>query len=407
MSKRILVRALLVLEILALNGIGSALPPRSAVAQDECRTFPETGKTVCGRFLQYWQQHGALAQQGFPISEAIQETSATDGKIYTVQYFERAIFEYHPENQPPYDVLLSLLGVFVYDQKYPQGATGAQPNTAPGSRLFAETGHRLGGIFDAYWRSHGGLAQQGFPISDEFQEKSDLNGQTYRVQYFQRAVFESHPENAPPFNVLLSQLGTFRSRTRYANTLAQRSGSGNQVPAMFALKRGLAVFQSVRAYGGYYYIDALDAGGQQIGTIGAGSGPNDESVAVPIAADGMYGLRVQAEGGWTVNVSQPTATYAAPPARQQWRGHGWQATPLFSLKTGPAHFHAVSPNDQAAQAQTPARVDLLDQEGTQVGSFAAGTDPIDVTTDLTIPADGVYLLRVYFYQADWTISVEQ
>jgi hypothetical protein len=176
---------------------------------------------------------------------------------------------------------------------------------------------------------------------------------------------------------------------------------------MFALKRGLAVFQSVRAYGGYYYIDALDAGGQQIGTIGAGSGPNDESVAVPIAADGMYGLRVQAEGGWTVNVSQPTATYAAPPARQQWRGHGWQATPLFSLKTGPAHFHVVSPNDQAAQAQTPARVDLLDQEGTQVGSFAAGTDPIDVTTDLTIPADGVYLLRVYFYQADWTISVEQ
>jgi hypothetical protein len=27
-----------------------------------------------------------------------------------VQYFERARFEYHPENQPPYDVLLGLLG---------------------------------------------------------------------------------------------------------------------------------------------------------------------------------------------------------------------------------------------------------------------------------------------------------
>jgi len=30
------------------------------------------------------------------------------------------------------------------------------------------------------------------------------------VQYFERAVFEAHPENAPPYDVLLSQLGTFR-----------------------------------------------------------------------------------------------------------------------------------------------------------------------------------------------------
>jgi hypothetical protein len=34
-----------------------------------------------------------------------------DGKIYTVQYFERAMFEWHPENVgTPYEVLLSRLG---------------------------------------------------------------------------------------------------------------------------------------------------------------------------------------------------------------------------------------------------------------------------------------------------------
>jgi hypothetical protein len=183
--------------------------------QSSCTTFKETGKTVCGKFLAYWNSHGGLAQQGFPISGEIQEKSDTDGKTYAVQYFERAVFEAHPENQAPNDVLLSLLGNFLYRQKYPSGAPAQAPNTAAGSVLFKETGKRLGGKFLAYWNSHGGLAQQGFPISDEFKEKSALDGKTYTVQYFERAVFEMHPENQPPFDVLLSQLGTFRYKDKY------------------------------------------------------------------------------------------------------------------------------------------------------------------------------------------------
>ncbi len=185
---------------------GSANAPPILVA----RTFAETGKTLRGKFLQYWNVHGDLAQQGFPISEEMVEKSDTDGKFYTVQYFERAVFEYHPENKPPNDVLLSLLGNFLYKEKYPNGAPGQQPNTSAGSQLFKETGKRVGGRFLQYWQESGGLAQQGYPISDEFMEKSELDGKTYRVQYFERAVFEMHPENKPPYDVLLSQLGTFR-----------------------------------------------------------------------------------------------------------------------------------------------------------------------------------------------------
>src|SRR5215208_2203424 len=85
-----------------------ALVPAPSHAQTSSRTFLETGKTVSGRFLEYWDTHGGLAQQGFPISEEMQEPSDTDGKTYTVQYFERAVFEHHPENQAPYNVLLSL-----------------------------------------------------------------------------------------------------------------------------------------------------------------------------------------------------------------------------------------------------------------------------------------------------------
>ncbi len=187
-----------------------------AQAQGASRFFPATGHSLSELFLQYWDGHGGLAQQGYPLTEPFQEKSDLNGQTYTVQYFERAVFEQHPENQPPFNVLLSQLGTFRYKAKYPNGAPAQQASTAPGAILFKETGFTVGGKFLTYWQGHGGLAQQGFPISNEFTEVSDLNGKSYTVQYFERAVFEAHPENAPPFDVLLSQLGTYQLRQKYA-----------------------------------------------------------------------------------------------------------------------------------------------------------------------------------------------
>jgi hypothetical protein len=48
-----------------------------------------------------------------------------------VQYFERAVFEHHPENQPPYNVLLSLLGKFRFDSRGGGGGK-VSPPTANG-----------------------------------------------------------------------------------------------------------------------------------------------------------------------------------------------------------------------------------------------------------------------------------
>ena len=89
-----------------------------AEAQSGCRTFTETGNTVCGKFLTYWQRNGQIAQQGYPLSNEFVAVSDLDNKPYTVQYFERAVFEYHPENKKPHDVLLSHLGKFRWDDKY-------------------------------------------------------------------------------------------------------------------------------------------------------------------------------------------------------------------------------------------------------------------------------------------------
>lgn len=216
----------------------TAVVLQGAAAQGGSRTFPETGKTVQGRFLEYWTANGGLAQQGYPISGEFEEKSDSDGKTYTVQYFERSIFEMHPENAAPNDVLLSLLGAFLYEQKYPGGAPNQKANTV-NPRKFDETGKTIGGKFRDYWEKNGGLAQQGYPISDEFEEESTLDGKTYTVQYFQRAVFELHPENEAPFDVLLSQLGKFRYQEKYSEGNIPPTST---VPTQIPVAKGWAKF---------------------------------------------------------------------------------------------------------------------------------------------------------------------
>ncbi len=47
--------------------------------------FKETGQFLCGSFLEYWKAHGALPQQGYPISDEFVEKSELDGKTYTAK----------------------------------------------------------------------------------------------------------------------------------------------------------------------------------------------------------------------------------------------------------------------------------------------------------------------------------
>ncbi len=126
----------------------SGLPVRPVAAADE-RCFTETGNCISGAFLQYWETHGGLAQQGLPLTAEYPEVSPTDSKTFSVQYFERAWFERHPENKAPYDVLLGLLGREPHILKYAESTLVAEPpcpeveNVAPCPRSL----NRLAGRF--------------------------------------------------------------------------------------------------------------------------------------------------------------------------------------------------------------------------------------------------------------------
>jgi hypothetical protein len=163
------------------------------------RCFAETGHCVRGRFLTHWTTWGGLAINGYPISDEFVQI-LEDGRPYLVQYFERTRLELHPENSYPHDVLLGQFGRRFHP---------ADPPVArqPGALYFAETGHNLQGRFAAYWEAHGGLMQFGFPLSEELAERLE-DGRIYRVQYFERARFEYHPEHeGSAYEVQLGQFG--------------------------------------------------------------------------------------------------------------------------------------------------------------------------------------------------------
>jgi glucose/arabinose dehydrogenase len=104
-----------------------------------CLFFEATRHTLCEPFLSYWRNNGlefdgrsgksydeSLALFGLPLSEPQMETNA-DGFTVLTQWFERARFEYVPENADPYKVLLGRLGAEVFEP-HRSNPTGPYPD---------------------------------------------------------------------------------------------------------------------------------------------------------------------------------------------------------------------------------------------------------------------------------------
>jgi peptide/nickel transport system substrate-binding protein len=203
----------------------TALPMNSLASpaqQGRTRHFNETNLDVSGRFLDVWESgrsYGdSLYINGLPLTDMHDETSLTDGKIYKMQWFERARFEAHPENKSPYDVLLGLLGVFAAEGRTDTPFKGID-NPGSGSNYVPQTRHTVGDSSEGgqailkFWQQKGGVPQFGYPLSQPFQEVTretdpKVAGKSFLVQYFERQRFEYHPENkGTPFEVLLGRLG--------------------------------------------------------------------------------------------------------------------------------------------------------------------------------------------------------
>lgn len=161
---------------------GSGLPDR--------RYFPETGHWLAAGFKHFWEANGGLPVFGYPLTEEFQEVNPDDGQVYTVQYFERARFEYHPEHRgTPFEVQLGRLGWQVTAGRTDQPFKPVEAAPDPvACAFFPAVGHSVCGVARIFWEEHGGTAIFGLPISQPFTEGDK------RVQYFERARFELRSE---------------------------------------------------------------------------------------------------------------------------------------------------------------------------------------------------------------------
>jgi hypothetical protein len=94
------------------NDNNSAFPPQPLVPAGSDRSYyAQTQHSIGGQFKQFFDQNGGTFVFGYPISEETIEANPTDGVAYTVQWFERARFEFHPEfNGTPNAIELGQLG---------------------------------------------------------------------------------------------------------------------------------------------------------------------------------------------------------------------------------------------------------------------------------------------------------
>lgn len=177
---------------------GSLVPPNPR--PDEAWVAP-TGYAVSGPWLDFFRSHGDVDYIGYPRSPVVADP--LDPK-QCVQFFQRLVLEWHPENPPEYRIQRRLLarelssddaapaapptGANSADYWYfPKGANGlghAVSNYAP-------DGTRIG--FKSYFDRNGKEDAFGYPMEPPV-KRVGTDGVERWTQRFQAAIFEYHPE---------------------------------------------------------------------------------------------------------------------------------------------------------------------------------------------------------------------
>jgi hypothetical protein len=185
--------------------------------------------------LAWIRAHGDVDTVGLPRTNVIRDPATGQ----QVQYFQRAVLEYHPENQGDQRFQRRLLGDSLYpgadpsenqgdqrfqrrllgDSLYPGADPPVSRSNAPPSQFsyfplssngaptglghfvadYTRSGQYIG--FKSFFDGHGGVAVLGFP-----KEEPKLRD-GFWTQRFQAGVLQYHPDNPPGYRVQLELLG--------------------------------------------------------------------------------------------------------------------------------------------------------------------------------------------------------
>jgi len=177
--------------VFSLLSTGWAPVHAQSVEQDP-KYFSETGHNVKGDFLTFYNSNSnAIFLYGYPITE---EFVNKDGK--TVQYFQRARFEYNPNLPEGQRVFLTQLGRETYVST---GLLNVSNTFA--CRTYTETGYPVCFTFLEFLDQYGSVQQFGYPISGFEYHENKI------VQYFEKARLEWQPWKVEGQRVVVSDLG--------------------------------------------------------------------------------------------------------------------------------------------------------------------------------------------------------
>jgi hypothetical protein len=172
------------------------LHPGSASGQEGGRYYPETGHTLDGRFVSFFDSHGGVEILGYPITDVFVDPE----QGYPIQYLENARLEWVRQGDAV-GVRMPVLGELLGGWDAPLSGSSATIGSSSGCRYFHESGHRICFAFLDFFNQHGGAELFGYPIS-EFKIE---NGRV--VQYFQGFRLDWHPEAPGGIQVQVAPLG--------------------------------------------------------------------------------------------------------------------------------------------------------------------------------------------------------
>ncbi len=184
-SKKALLRVAFVLLVFALS---ITILAACAVDDPSEAQVSGTGIPVASEFQSFYDDKGGLRVFGYPITDPYEDFD----REVLVQYFQRMRLELDPDSG---QVLIYPLGEWAYE-----GSTGAAEEDLIGEETPGEE-FTIEDEFLTFYRAADGQALFGNPISPQVNE-----GGT-RVQYFDNACLEWHPEAPLDYRVQVGPLG--------------------------------------------------------------------------------------------------------------------------------------------------------------------------------------------------------
>ncbi|MGB0388456.1 MAG: hypothetical protein ACPGWR_26860 [Ardenticatenaceae bacterium] len=164
-----------------------------------------TGYAVSGEWLEFFRGNGDVDYIGYPRSPVM--VDPLNGK-QCVQYFQRIVLEWHPENEPAFRLQRRLLAQDLIDEPAETPSEAEEPNSedywyfpkgpngfghAVSNIVTAADGTEINIGFKEYFDTHGKENAFGYPMAPPKRQVA-ADGSEQWTQRFQAAVFEYHPQ---------------------------------------------------------------------------------------------------------------------------------------------------------------------------------------------------------------------